>query len=173
MRHFAARGGAKVTEWLIRSALQLRRTSLTAELVQRSAHGPAESVAGEQLGTKLNLIANTTVGPVRLRGTAQLGLDSRRRGLETTQFVAEAPLGQQSSLRLGYEHDVVARRDEVMLGWVRQFDRFALRTEGRLDSRGRLSFGLTLGFSLGADPLAAARGQTGCCSALTGRLKFG
>ncbi len=153
VRHFAARGGAKVTEWLIRSALQLRRTSLTAELVQRSAHGPAESVAGEQLGTKLNLIANTTVGPVRLRGTAQLGLDSRRRGLETTQLVAEAPLGQQSSLRLGYEHDVVARRDEVMLGWVRQFDRFALRTEGRLDSRGRLSFGLTLGFSLGADPV--------------------
>ena len=40
-----------------------------------------------------------------------------------------------------------------MLGWVRQFDRFALRTEGRLDSRDRLSFGLTLGFSLGADPV--------------------
>lgn len=153
IRHFQTKTGAKVTEWLIRSALQLKRTSLTTELSRRTARGPVTALAGEDLGTKLNLIANTAIGPVRLRGAARFALDGPRRGLENAQAVAETGLGQSSTLRLGYEHDATSRRDEVMLGWVRQFDRFALRTEGRLDTRGRLTLGLTLGFSLGPDPV--------------------
>jgi hypothetical protein len=153
VRHFQTRTGAKVTEWLIRSALQLKRTSLTTELSRRTARGPVAALAGEDLGTKLNLIANTAIGPVRLRGAARFALDGQRRGLENAQAVAETGIGQSSTLRLGYEHDATSRRDEVMLGWVRQFDRFALRTEGRLDTRGRLTLGLTLGFSLGPDPV--------------------
>ncbi|MEY4237884.1 MAG: hypothetical protein RL339_485 [Pseudomonadota bacterium] len=153
IRHFQTRTGAKVTEWLIRSALQFQRTSLTTELSRRTARGPVTAIAGEDLGTKLNLIANTAIGPVRLRGAARFALDGQRQGLENAQVVAETGLGQSSTLRLGYEHDATARRDEVMLGWVRQFDRFALRTEGRLDTRGRLTLGLTLGFSLGPDPV--------------------
>ncbi|MFN5084242.1 MAG: carboxypeptidase regulatory-like domain-containing protein [Novosphingobium sp.] len=153
IRHFQTRTGAKVTEWSIRSALQLHRTSLTTELSRRTARGPASALVGEDLGTKLNLIANTAIGPVRLRGAARFALDGERRGLENAQAVAETGLGKSSTLRLGYEHDATSRRDEVMLGWVRQFDRFALRTEGRLDTRGRLTLGLTLGFSLGPDPV--------------------
>ena len=153
IRHFQTRTGAKVTEWLIRSALQLHRTSLTTELSRRTARGPATALVGEDLGTKLNLIANTAIGPVRLRGAARFALDGQRRGLENAQAVAETGLGKSSTLRVGYEHDATSHRDEVMLGWVRQFDRFALRTEGRLDTRGRLTLGLTLGFSLGPDPV--------------------
>lgn len=153
VRHFQTRAGAKVTEWLIRSALQMKRTSLTAELSRRTAQATASDLAGEELGTKLNLIANSAIGPVRLRGAMRFALDGRRRGLENAQAVAETGLGQSSTLRLGYEHDGTSHRDEVMLGWVRQFDRFALRSEGRLDTRGRLTLGLTLGFSLGPDPV--------------------
>lgn len=153
IRHFQTRTGARVTEWLIRSAVQLKRTSLTTELSRRTAQGPASALTGEDLGIKLNLIANTAIGPVRLRGGARFALDGVRRGLENAQAVAETGLGHSSTLRLGYEHDTGSRRDEAMLGWVRQFDRFALRAEGRLDTRGRLSLGLTLGFSLGPDPV--------------------
>ncbi len=153
IRHFQSRTGAKVTEWLIRSALQVRRTSLTTELSRRSARGPVNAVAGEDLGTKLNLIANTAIGRVRLRGAARFALDRGNRGLDNAQVVAETALGQSSTLRLGYERDATAHRSEAMLGWVRQFDRFALRTEGRIDNRGRLSLGVTLGFSLGPDPV--------------------
>lgn len=46
-----------------------------------------------------------------------------------------------------------ANSREFMLGYVHQFKRFALRGEARADSRGRMSFGLTLGFSLGPDPV--------------------
>lgn len=88
-----------------------------------------------------------------MRGAARFALDGLHRGLENAQAVAETGFGQSSTLRLGYEHDATSRRDEVMLGWVSQFNRFALRTEGRLDTRGRLTLGLTLGFSLGPDPV--------------------
>lgn len=154
LRSQVARTGARASEWLVRSALQLHRTSLTLELSGRNGAGPVRAVRGLDAGTRLNLIANTAAGPVRLRGTAGIALGGgQRRGLDTIQAVAEGNIGERSSLRLGYEHDASAHRHELMLGWVRQFDRFALRTDGRVDTRGRLSLGVTLGLSLGPDPV--------------------
>lgn len=153
LRKLRSRTGARVSEWLMRTAVQLRRTSLAAELTRRTSSGqPGGATAGD-LGTKLNLIANTALGQVRLRGAARFALDGQRRGFENAQLVAESALGQNSTLRLGYEHDATSRRSEAMVGLVRQFDRFALRTEARLDTRGHMSIGLTLGFSLGPDPV--------------------
>lgn len=137
----------------MRGSVQLRRTTLTTELAHRTATGPGWALAGSDLGTRLTVIGNTTVGPVRLRGSARFALSGSEHGLENTQVVAETGLGKSSTLRLGYEHDTIARRHEYSLGWVRQFDRFAVRAEGRADNRGRLSFGLTLGFSFGPDPV--------------------
>ncbi len=152
-RHFQTRTGAQVTELSMRAALQFRRTSLTTEVTRRTTNGAVIGRPGVDPGTKLNLIANTAIGTVRLRGMARLAIDGPQRGLENSQIIAETTIGRSTSLRLGYEHDVMARRHEAMLGWVRQFDRFALRTEGRIDNRGRLALGLTLGFSLGPDPV--------------------
>lgn len=153
VRHFVTRNGAMVTEWLTRASVQVRRTTLTAEVTHRTASGPGWAAAASDLGTRLTVIGNTTIGPVRLRGSARFGLSGGAGGLENTQVVAETGLGKSSTLRLGYDHDARARRHEFSLGWVRQFDRFALRAEGRADNRGRRSFGLTLGFSLGPDPV--------------------
>lgn len=154
VRSHQTRSGTAMSEWLVRTALQLRRTSLTAELSRRTASGPVGMASGDDIGTSLNLIANTAVGRVRLRGMARVGLGGgARRGLQNVQAVAETSFGENSSMRLGYERDASVGRDEVTLGWVRQFDRFALRTEGRLDNRGRFGFGVTLGFSLGPDPV--------------------
>lgn len=153
VRHYQTRTGAKVTEWLMRTAVQLHRTSVTTELTRRSASGPSVSIAAEDLGTKLSLIANTGIGPVRLRGGARFAVDGPRRGLENAQVVAETSLGEGSTLRAGYEHDAASNRDEFMLGWVQQFDKFALRSEARADTRGRLTFGLTLAMSFGPDPV--------------------
>jgi len=153
LRQFRTRGGASVSERLVRAAVQLGRTSLTTELAHRSASAPAAALDGEDLGTTLNLIANSAVGPVRLRGAARFALSGPQRGLENAQVVAEAGFGKSSTMRLGFEHDATSRRNEAMLGWVRQFDRFALRGEGRLDTHGRFTLGLTVGFSLGGDPV--------------------
>lgn len=151
VRQTLSRNGAKVNEWLLRSSMHMGRTSLTVELARRTASG---GVAGAgQTGTKVNLVGNTVIGRVRLRGTARLAVDGPFYGLESAQVVAETPLDKRSTLRGGYEYDVANGRSELMLGYVRQFDRFALRAEGRADNHGRLGIGLTLGFSLGPDPV--------------------
>lgn len=152
-RQTLARDGTKVNETLIRGAFHLRRVTLTAELLRRSASGPALGVATGDLGTKLNLIGNTALAGLRLRGTARFGLSGPKHGFEAAQLVAEKGLGGSSTLRGGYEYDATAGRREWMLGYVRQFRHFALRAEGRSDSTGRKSLGLTLGFSLGPDPV--------------------
>lgn len=152
LRQTLTRDGTKVNELLLRSAFHLNRLTLTAELLRRSASGPVLGVASGDLGTKLNLIGNTALAGLRLRGTARFGLSGVRQGFEAVQLVAERGLGRTSTLRGGYEYDRTAGRGEWMLGYVQQFRRFALRTEARADSNGRKSLALTLGFSLGPDP---------------------
>ncbi len=152
-RQTMARDGTKVNEWLLRGAFHAGRVTLTAEVLRRSAAGPALGVARGDLGTKLNLIGNTSLAGLRLRGTARFGLAGPSRGFEAAQIVAEKGLGRSSTLRGGYEYDATAGRGEWMLGYVKQFKRFALRAEGRADSNGRKSLGLTLGFSFGPDPV--------------------
>lgn len=152
-RQTIARDGTKVNEWLARGAFHLNRVTLTAELLRRSAVGPVLGVARGDLGTKLNLIGNTSLAGLRLRGTARFGLAGPHQGFEAAQVVAEKGLGRSSTLRGGYEYDATAGRSEWMLGYVKQFKRFALRAEGRVDNNGRKRLGLTLGFSLGPDPV--------------------
>lgn len=153
LRQFRDRAGTGITEWSARSALQFGRTSLTVEHSQRSATGAPSGAGAGDVGGRLSLLANTAVGPVRLRGIARVALSGASKGLESAQLVAETALSERSALRLGYEHDARARRDELQLGWVRQFDQFAVRSEARLDRRGQVSLGITLGFSLGPDPV--------------------
>jgi len=152
-RRTTARSGAQVSEVLTRASLHVRRVSLTAELLHRAVSGPAAVISGEDQGDRLSVIANTTLGRVRLRGQARFGLNGNHRGFEQAQVIADAPLGPQGSLRLGLDIDDAARRHEFSAGYVHQFDRFALRGEGRIDTHGQLGFGLTLAFSLGPDPV--------------------
>lgn len=152
-RQTLSRDGAKVNEWLVRGAFHFNRVSLTAELMRRSAAGPVAVPGAIDVGTKLNLIANTAIRGVRLRGTARIALDGPDKGVEAAQVVAESSLGKRSTLRAGAEYDAGNARTEFMLGYVHQFRRFALRAEGRADTRGKLGFGLTLGFSFGPDPV--------------------
>ncbi|WP_374285283.1 collagen binding domain-containing protein [Novosphingobium sp.] len=153
VRQTLTRDGTKVNEWLVRGAFHAGRVTLTAELLRRSASGPALGLASGDLGTKLNLIGNTALGGLRLRGTTRFALSGPRHGFEAVQLVAEKGLGRASTLRGGYEYDKTAGRGEWMLGYVQQFRRFALRAEARADSNGRKTLGLTLGFSLGPDPV--------------------
>lgn len=153
VRHTEAKSGAKVTEWLTRSSIRIARISLSAELSHRSLSGPALPSSGDDSGTRLTLVGNTSLGKVRLRGSTRIGLGGSRPGVQEAQFIAETTLNALSSLRAGVQWDGQSHRREFMLGYVRQFKRFALRGEARADDHGRLSFGLTLGFSLGPDPV--------------------
>jgi len=148
-----SRDGEKVNEWLLRGSLHVSRVALTAELLGRSARAAASRPVSEETGTKLSLIGNTAIGKLRLRGSAEFGVGGGLKGLQRAQLVAEARLGERSTVRAGVEHEVASRQTDFKLAYIQQFDRLALRFEGKADNRGRLGAGLTLAFSLGPDPV--------------------
>lgn len=153
MRQTLSRRGLKVTEVLTRGSAHIGRATLTLELLNRQIAGPAPVLIGEDRGNRLTLIGNTGIGRVRLRGQVAFGLDGSHPGFQRTQIVVDAPFGKASSVRAGFDYDGVGDRQEYSLGYVHQFRRFALRGEGRVDNRGNVGFGLTLAFSVGADPV--------------------
>lgn len=153
LRQSLTRRGLKVTEFLTRSSVHVGRASLTVELLNRGVSGPATLRANEERGNRLSLIGNTQVGKLRVRGQVAFGLDGTHQGFQRNQIVVDLPVSRQGMIRAGYDHDNVAGRREYSLGYVQQFRRFALRGEGRVDSRGNFGAGLTLAFSIGPDPV--------------------
>lgn len=149
-RQLIANDGSKVTEMLMRTSLRIARVSLTAELARRAANG--SQAARSPSETRLNLLANTSVGAVRLRGDVTFRLDGQRRGFEAAKVYADTPLSENGTLRGTYEYRADSDQSEISAGYVHQFRRFALRGEGRWDSRGGIGAGLSLAFSLGPDP---------------------
>jgi hypothetical protein len=136
-RQSQAQDGTKVTEWLMRTSIRIARLSLTAELSHQTTTGQASE-------TKLAVLANTAIGPVRLRGDAHFVLAGPNPGFEAVKLYADAPLSERGTLRGTYEYRAAAARHEVTFGYVHQFRRFALRGEGRWSSSGGIGAGLSL-----------------------------
>jgi hypothetical protein len=149
-RQSQAQDGTKVTEWLMRTSIRIARLSLTAELSHQTTTGPS---GGQGSETKLAVLANTALGPVRLRGDAHFVLAGPKPGFEAVKLYADAPLSERGTLRGTYEYRADSARHEVTFGYVHQFRRFALRGEGRWNSHGGIGAGLSLAFSLGPDPV--------------------
>jgi len=148
-----SRDGEKVNEWLLRGSVHVSRVALTAELLGRSAQAAPGRPVSAETGTRLALVGNTSLGKIRLRGSAEFGLGGGLKGLQRVQMVAEAALNERSTLRAGIEHEAVVKQTDFKLAYIHQFDRLALRFEGKADTRGRIGAGLTLAFSLGPDPV--------------------
>lgn len=153
LRQSLTRRGLKVTEFLTRSSVHVGRASLTVELLNRGVSGLEALRANEERGNRLSLIGHTQIGKLRVRGQVAFGLDGTHQGFQRNQVVVDLPVVHQGMIRAGYDHDNVAGRREYSLGYVQQFRRFALRGEGRVDSRGNIGAGLTLAFSMGPDPV--------------------
>ena len=147
-----SRDGVKITELLTHASIHVSRAILTVELLHRSVTGSPALIDREAQGNAVVLLGNTGFGRVRVRGQVHFGLDGNQPGFQQAQLVAEAPLGRNMTARAAYDIDGPTQRRTASLGFVRQFQRFALRGEGNLDNRGNVGFGLTLALSLGPDP---------------------
>lgn len=150
-RQSLSRNGTKVTEWLTRASFNLSGLSLSTQLSHQSSTGP--SAVGSQDGLRLQLLGNSRIGGVRLRGETRFRLSGPAKGFEAASLTAETRLDARSDLRAGVEYLQGSGKLDLTLGYVRQFKRFALRGEGRIDTKGGLGLGLSLAFSLGPDPL--------------------
>lgn len=146
------RDGASVTEWLMRASLNLRHAALSVQLSQRSTRGgQARDAAAD--GTRLELLGNTMLGPVRLRGETRFRISGEKRGFEAAALYAEANLSERTNFRATIEHDAQNERTDFGLGLIQQFKRFSLRADASADTRGAIGFGLSLAMSLGPDPV--------------------
>ena len=149
-RQTRAKNGEKVTEWLIRGSLSLNRLAFTTELNSRRTFGPS---ASHDDGTRAQLLVNTLIGKLRLRGDTTFKLSGAHGGFESARLDGEVRLGERSELRAGFDYDRPNRLGRFELGYVHHFDRFALRGEATADTRGGIGVGLSFAFSLGPDPV--------------------
>lgn len=152
LRQTVSRDGKKVNEWLMRASLATRRLSLTAELGYRSTTGTRAAALDD--GMRLNLLANTVIDGLRLRGNARFRLSGPDKGFESFTFNAERSLDRRSDLRGTVEYQARSRTYDFRLGYVRQFERFSLRADANATSKGALGLGLSLAMSFGPDPVS-------------------
>ena len=153
VRQTLSRRGVKITEVLTHGSFRISRATLTVELLHRAVTGDPDFAVGEDRGWALSLIGSATIGRTHLRGQAEFGIDGSRPGFRRAQLVVDMPLDDRSNLRGSFEIDGQANSQTFSMGYVRQFSRFALRAEGRIDNHGRVGAGFTLAFSLGPDPV--------------------
>lgn len=153
LRQTVTRQGARVTEVLTHGSFRLSRATLTVELLSRTVSGDPAYTASLDHGLSASLIGSASIGRVHLRGQAEFGLSGNHTGFKRAQVVVDAPLDERSNLRGAIDIDGTSHQQGYSLGYVRQFSRFAMRTEGRVDNHGNFGFGLTLAFSLGPDPV--------------------
>ena len=153
VRQTLSRRGVKITEVLTHGSFRISRATLTVELLHRAVNGDPDLSVGEDRGWALSLIGSATIGRTHLRGQAEFGIGESRPGFRRAQLVVDTPLDDRSNIRASLEIDGQADLQTYSLGYVRQFPRFALRAEGRIDNHGRVGAGLTFAFSLGPNPV--------------------
>lgn len=145
--------GTKVTELLTRASIVTHGLSLTGELNHLKTTG--DGAITDDDGLRFNMLANTRVSRINLRGEARFRLSGPREGFEMARVVAERDLDQRSDLRAEVAYNARNRFTEFKAGYVRDFTRFQLRTEATYDTRGVLGANLSLAFSFGANPNGA------------------
>ncbi len=150
-RRMAERNGTMVNEWLTRASLVMRNMSVTAELSGKQSHGRFANRFDD--GTWLQLLANTSIGRVRLRGNSHFRLSGPATGFESAELTGETSLDRLSDLRGTVNYQSVSREASFELGYSRQFRQFDLRAEGSVSNRGNTRFGLSLAVSMGPDPV--------------------
>ncbi|MFT4026746.1 MAG: carboxypeptidase-like regulatory domain-containing protein [Novosphingobium sp.] len=146
-----AADGTVVAHWSTRISLALRRLALTGVVSGHRETGPRADPAENGLGA--SVLGNLSLGAVRLRGEAELRLTGMRRGLARLNLTAERPLGENGELRASVDYDVPTDTTTSKLALSRKFNKFVLQGEVRADNRRNFGLGLSLGFSLGPDPV--------------------
>jgi hypothetical protein len=152
VRRAGQRDGSIVNEWLIQTSIARAGLSVTAGLHHLWVENAASSAAASEAGYQLNLLGNTRVGRVALRGETRFRLSGLKKGFESAKLVGELPLGERTAMRGEIEHLAIGGRTDFRLGYTREFKRFALEAQGGIGTDGGVRFGLNLVASIGPNP---------------------
>lgn len=151
LRQRQLRDGTSVTEWYARTSLQLRGLTLTAELDSKIGRSPRGKASDGD--TQFRLLGSGRLGEMRVRGNATFRLSGPRQGFDTAGIAVERTINARSEIRGDVSYSAQNRAIDFSLGYVRQFNKFALRADARASTHGTLGLGLSLAMSFGADPV--------------------
>jgi len=149
--HIQQRDGTSLNEVLVTTSVTAGRVALSAQLAHEEEL-PGENRAPRS-DTRLRLLANTRMGTLRLRGNATFLLSGDRAGFETAVVRADKALSDRAELQGQLEYTAQTDEFRATAGYTRRFERFSLRGDGFLTTRGGFGANVQVAFSLGPDPV--------------------
>jgi hypothetical protein len=153
-RYLRRANGSSSLEAGGRISTTLSRFSVTAAVDWRRQRGTSGPDPPDQL--EAALLGNGSIGKTRLRGELRWRLSPESR-FHSGTVIAERRIAERTSLRgeLGYDRGLDRFRAGV--GYVREWDRFALSAVGEAATDGSVAAGLNLALSLGPNPRGGIR----------------
>jgi hypothetical protein len=148
-RYVQRLGGNDSLEAGARISTTISRFSITGAVdwrMSRSGSGPDPPQQIEAA-----LLGNGAFGKTRVRGELRWRLSPVSR-FESAALIAERRIGERTALRGEIGYDRGLDRVRGGLGYVRQFNKFALSLTGEAASDGSVAAGLNLALSLGPNP---------------------
>jgi hypothetical protein len=157
--HTKLKDGAEVNEFLTTSSITAGRLAFSAQLSHLQRTAGAQSSASRE--TRLRLLANARFKDFRVRGNATFLMDGRDTGLESATVRVDTDIGRDTDLQV--QLDYTTRTDEyrITAGATRSFEKFSLRGDAFVTSRGAVGAAVQLAFSIGPDPVSGGVRVTG------------
>ncbi len=165
--HSKLNDGSHINEFQTNTSLTAGRYAMSVQLShQRQTAGFTTPASNE---TRLRLLGNARFRNFRLRGNATFRVDGPNQGLEGFDLRFDTDVSEDAELQ--GEVSYVASNDEYRLtgGYTHRFDKFSLRSDAFVTSRGGVGAAVQLAFSLGPDPASGGVRVTGSKLARNGQ----
>jgi hypothetical protein len=141
--------GDKTLEGIARLSLNIKQLTATTEIIWEQNKRAVGVDPPARLDALVRL--NGRIGELRLRGETKFGL-SGDAGFRESKLTGEWNAGENADWRVELGYEAFAKSGLAGIGYTRRFDKFALTSQMRASTRGELSAGVSLAFSLGPDP---------------------
>ena len=142
--------GRSATQFSGSTSFNIKGLNVTGQVAHRIVDQSTEG--GIETDTELKVLANARILGLRVRGTAEIGLDGPDTGLRSVRVSTRKRLTDRSDLSVNVDYLPRSDTGFFNLGYTHLFDKFALSANGSYSTAGTIGAGLSLAFSLGPDP---------------------
>jgi hypothetical protein len=141
--------GDKAFEGIARLSFNIKQITATTEIVWEQNKRAFGVDPPGRLDAVVRL--NGRIGALRLRGETKFGL-AENAGFRESRITGEWNARENADWRVELGYEAFAKSGLAGIGYTRRFDKFALTGQVRSTTRGDVSAGVSLAFSLGHDP---------------------
>lgn len=157
LRHVTRTSGVDSVEASARASVGFRRINLTGQIDWSRSNSPFGPDPPDRMTARL--LANASIGRLRLRGEAQFALSGEQ---SDTRFgmIGEWAAGKNAEWRAELGYDGGLDRARAGLGYTRRFKQIEVTASGEAASDGSLAASLAVAFSLGPKPGGGVRASS-------------